>query len=61
MFFGQAGKNVNVPGFGGNVQDANFILKPNTEHLFKVTNNSALDINIEAHYFFREVNAKQYS
>ncbi len=58
---GQSGKNVNQPGFGGGVQDANFILKPNTEHLFTVTNNSVLAVDVEAHYFFREVEARQYN
>jgi len=58
---GTAGQNVNQPGFGGGVQDASFVLKPNTEHLFKVTNNSALAVDIEAHYHYHEAPAKEYS
>lgn len=61
LAIGAAGQNVNNPGFGGGKGDVSFVLKPNTEHLFKVTNNSVLPVTLEAHYFFHEANAKEYT
>ncbi len=58
---GAAGQNVTKPGFGAAGLEAIIVLKPNTEHIFKLTNNSVLAINIEAHFDFHEVDAKEYS
>ena len=58
---GIAGQNQNQPGFGGVGQDISFILKPNTEHIFRVTNNSLLTVKVEAHYHYHEVDPVQYS
>lgn len=57
---GAAGQNVNHPGFGGIGQDVSFVLKPNTEHLFRITNQSALAVDVEAHYHFHEIDPRQY-
>lgn len=58
---GVAGQNQNQPGFGGSGQDVSFVLKPNTEHMFRITNQSLLAVNVEAHYHFHEVDPKQYN
>lgn len=58
--YGIAGQNVNQPGFGSGVADVSTVLKPNTEHVFKLTNDSVLAVDIETHMFYREVNANEY-
>lgn len=57
---GVAGQNVNNPGFGTGGQDDASILKPNTEHIFKVTNNSVLAVDIDAVFKYNEADPTQY-
>jgi len=57
---GEAGKNVSKPGFGSGGEAVTRLLKPNTEHVFRITNGSVLAANIEAHVNYREVTASQY-
>lgn len=59
--YGIAGQNVNQPGFGSGVADVSTVFKPNTEHVFRLKNDSILAVDIESHMFYREVNAKEYS
>jgi len=58
---GVAGQNVSKPGFGSGVVGAERILKPNTEHLFRITNSSALTSKVVVHIVYKEVNPKEYS
>jgi len=58
--FGIAGQNVNQPGVGASSQTAARIFKPNTEHVFIVTNESVLAVDIDAHFEYHEVNPNEY-
>ena len=58
---GTASQGQNKPGFGTGSQAAEIVLKPNTEHVFRITNGSAATVNVEPHVFYREVNAKEYT
>lgn len=58
---GAASQGQNKPGFGTGSQVNTIVLKPNTEHVFRITNASVVAVNVEAHVFYREVNPKQYA
>lgn len=57
---GAAGQGQNKPGFGSAVSGAKRILKPNTEHIFRITNNSDLASIVEAYIVYHQVNPKAY-
>ena len=57
---GAAGQNLNRPGFGSGGPDDSIILKPSTEHIFRITNNSALAVDVDARFKYREVSSIQY-
>ena len=58
---GQASQGQNKPGFGTGSNVAETVLKPNTEHTFRITNGSAAIVNVEPHSFFREENPLEYA
>ena len=58
---GTASQGQNKPGFGSGSQDVSIILKPNTEHVFRITNGSAAIVNVEPHVFYREEDPRQYA
>ncbi len=58
---GTASQGQNKPGFGTGAQAAEIVLKPNTEHIFRITNGSAAAVNVEPHVFYREVDPRQYA
>lgn len=58
---GTASQGQNKPGFGTGSQAQEIVLKPNTEHIFRITNGSAAAVNVEPHVFYREVDPKQYN
>ena len=57
---GTAGQNVNQPGVGTGGQEESVILKPNTEHVILLKNESILAVNVETHFFYHEVNPREY-
>lgn len=58
---GTAGQGQNKPGFGSDTAAPEIVLKPNTEHVFQVTNDSIAQANIEVHFSYREVDPREYS
>lgn len=58
---GVAAQGQNKPGFGSGGETDEIVLKPNTEHMFKITNDSLATVNTDVHFFFREVDPKQYN
>lgn len=58
--YGIAGQNVNQPGFGASTEESTIVLKPNTEHIFRITNNSVLAVAVESHVFYREADPREF-
>lgn len=58
---GTASQGQNKPGFGTGSQANTIVLKPNTEHVFRITNGSAAAVNVEPHVFYREVDSRDYT
>lgn len=57
---GVASQSTTKPGLGSSTDSATRVLKPNTEHIMKMTNKSAGPIDVEAQFFYREVDARMY-
>lgn len=57
---GAAGQSETKPGFGNAQGTKAFILKPNTEYLFRVTNNSVSAVDIDFHMYVLEESAREF-
>lgn len=57
---GVAGLNLIKPGFGTGTQANALVLKPNTEHVFTIKNNSVLAVDVETHFYYHEVTPNEY-